>query len=224
MKSRSEPRHDFPMRFNLKGRTVVLRPLATEDREPMVTFARALPEDDLLFLERDITQPAEVDAWIKDALAGSLVTFVAWEDDVVVGYATFDRGGVRWTRHVAELRVVVAQSARGIGIGRLLLELAFEMVLDVGVTKVVARMTPDQTDALSLFQRLGFAQEAVLRDHAMGVNGLTHDLLVLSFRTRMHQEQRCELCGIPVLDALALEGSRLCTQCYEIRYSELGGG
>lgn len=212
------------MRFSLKGRTVVLRPLATGDHERMVAFARALPEDDLLFLERDITQSAEVDAWIKDALAGRLVTLVAWEDDVVVGYATFDRGSVRWTRHVAELRVAVAESCRGIGLGRLLLELAFEMVLHAGVTKVVARMTPDQTGALSLFERLGFAKEAVLRDHALGANGLTRDLLVLSFQTGMHQEQRCELCGVPVLDALALEGSRLCSQCYEIRYNELGAG
>jgi L-amino acid N-acyltransferase YncA len=190
----------------------------------MVTFAQALPEEDLLFLEQDITQPTEVDAWIKDVLEGSLATLVAWEDDVVVGYATFDRGRVRWTRHVAELRVVVAQSARGIGIGRLLLELAFELVLDVGVTKVIARMTPDQTAALSLFQRLGFAEEAVLRDHALDANGLTHDLLVLSFHARAHQEQCCEFCGIPVLEALVLEGSRLCSHCYELRYNELGGG
>jgi L-amino acid N-acyltransferase YncA len=224
MTSPSEPRHDFPLHFNLKGRTVVLRPLASGDRERLVAFARALPEDDLLFLERDITQPAEVEAWIRDASEGRLVTLMAWEDDVVVGYATFALGSARWTRHVAELRVVVAQPARGIGIGRLLLELAFETVLKLGVTKVIARMTPDQTDALRLFQRLGFAEEAALRDHALGANGCTHDLLVLGFHTRTHQEQRCDFCGIPVLDALALEGSRLCSHCYELRYSELGGG
>ena len=91
MKSRPASKHDFPMRFILKGRTLVLRPLAAEDREPMIAFAGALPEDDLLFLERDIAQPAEVDAWIKDTLEDRLVTLVAWEDDRVVGYATFNR-------------------------------------------------------------------------------------------------------------------------------------
>jgi L-amino acid N-acyltransferase YncA len=224
MKSRPESKHDFPMRLNLKGRAVVLRPLATGDRERMVGFARGLPLDDLLFLHRDITQPAEVDAWIKDDSEGRLLTLVAWEDDAVVGYATFERGSARWTRHVAELRVVVAQSAREIGIGRLLLELAFEMVLDEGVTKVIARMTPEQTGARKLFQRLGFAEEAVLRDHALDANGLTHDLLVLSFHPRTHPEQCCEFCGTPVLEALVLDGSRLCSSCYESRYSELGGG
>jgi L-amino acid N-acyltransferase YncA len=224
MNTHSESKHDFPMRLNLKGRTVVVRPLATGDREHMVAFAQALLEDDLLFLQRDITQPAEVDAWIEDDLQGRLVTLVAWEDDTVLGYATYEPGRARWTRHVAELRVAVAESARGIGIGRLLLELAFEMVLDAGATKIIARMTPDQNGALRLFKRLGFEQEAVLRDHALGVGGLTHDLLVLGFHTRMHQEQRCEDCGIPVLEALSVDGARLCSQCYELRYQELGGG
>jgi len=212
------------MRFNLKGRTVVLRALVAEDRNQMIAFARALPEDDLLFLERDITQPAEVDAWIKDIVDGRVVSLVAWEDDIVLGYATTDRGNARWLCHVAELRVVVAPSAREIGIGRLLLELAFEMVLEMGVTKVIARMTPEQTGALKLFQRLGFAEEAVLRDHALDANGVTHDLLVFGFHTRTHREQCCEFCGIPVLEALVLDGSRLCSNCYETRYNELGTG
>ena len=64
----------------------------------------------------------------------------------------------------------------------------------------------------------------MLRDHALGVGGLTHDLLVLGFHTRMHHEQRCEDCGIPVLEALSVDGARLCSQCYELRYQELGGG
>ena len=224
MNSSSQSKHDFPMRLSLKGRNLVIRPLAMGDREQMVAFAQALLEDDLLFLQRDITHPAEVDAWIEDDVEGRLVTLVAWENDAILGYATYERGRVRWTRHVAELRVVVAESARGIGIGRLLLELAFEMVLDEGATKIIARMTPDQTGSLRLFKRLGFEQEAVLRDHALGVGGLTHDLLVLGFHIRMHQEQRCEDCGIPVLEALSVDGDRLCSQCYELRYQELGGG
>jgi L-amino acid N-acyltransferase YncA len=224
MMSLAVPKHEFPMQFGLKGQTVLLRPLAADDREPMITFAEALSEDDLLFLERDITQPAEVEAWVNDTLAGRLVTLAAWEDHQVVGYATYSQPSARWLRHVAELRVVVAQSARGIGIGRLLLELVFEMVLEKGVTKVVARMTPEQTGALKLFQRLGFAEEAVLRDHALTADGLTHDLLVFSFHASEHPKKCCELCGSPVLDALVLDGSRLCSNCYESQYSELGGG
>jgi L-amino acid N-acyltransferase YncA len=224
MKSPARHEHVFPMRFGLKGQTVVVRPLRAEDREPLVAFARTLPEDDLLFLQRDITQPAEVDRWIDEAKGGNLVTLVGWRESAVAGYATFDRGSVRWTRHVAELRVVVAPSARGIGLGRLLLELVFEMALEGGVTKVIARMTPEQTGAVKLFKGLGFENEAVMRDHAVGAGGLTHDLLVLSFHARRHPEQRCDSCGVPILTALSLDRARLCSHCYEARYQELGGG
>ena len=74
------------------------------------------------------------------------MTLIAWEE-TMLSVMRPSIGRVRWMCHVAELRVVVAQSAREIGVGKLLLELAFEMVLDLGVTKVIARMTPEQTGA-----------------------------------------------------------------------------
>ena len=166
MATASQHKRDFPMRLAIKGHVLVLRPLERRDREPLLRFARSLPERDLLFLQRDITEPAEADKWIADVADGDLVTIVAWEGEVVLGYASYARGNARWTRHVAELRVVVAESARSLGIGKLMLELVFEMALGEGVTKVVACMTPDQAGAQRLFKRLGFEQEAVLRDHA----------------------------------------------------------
>ena len=62
------------------------------------------------------------------------------------------------------------------------------------------------------------------REHAMGIDGRTHDLLMLSFHTRLHPEQKCSSCGTLVLSALALDGVRLCSHCYELGYQELGGG
>ncbi len=224
MNEPAEHEHAAAMRFSLQGKTIHVRPLQEESRDAMIRFARNLPEEDLLFLDRDITQPPVVDRWIKSVVEGDLYTILAWQEQEIVGYATIDRGSARWTRHVVELRVVVAESVRGIGIGRLLLELVFEKSLELGVTKLVARMTPDQQGARSLFQRLDFEEEAVLRDNALDANGLTHDLLVLCYHTRQHEQNRCVSCGVPVLTALSLDGVRLCSHCYELQYEELGGG
>jgi GNAT superfamily N-acetyltransferase len=218
----AESRHRFPLQVTLRNTAIVFRPLSSACRDAMLGFARSLPEQDLLFLDRDIAQPAVVDQWVRDVADGRLATIAAWRDNSIVGYATTARGNVRWSRHVADLRVVVAEDYRGLGLGRWLLELVFEMALEAGASKLVARMTPDQTGALSLFRHLGFEQEAVLRDHALDANGLTHDLMVLSFHTRQHPDHRCASCGVAVLAPLLLEGDRLCSHCYESRYEELG--
>lgn len=212
------------MRFCLHDKTITVRLLRAESRDAMLSFARNLPEEDLLFLDRDITQVAVVDQWVREVVEGRLFTILAWLDQQIIGYATIDRGAAQWTRHVVELRVVVAEAHRGIGVGRLLLELVFERSLELGVTKLVARMTPGQTGARNLFERLDFEEEAVLRDNAMDANGLTHDLLVFSYHTRQHEKNRCASCGVLVLTALFLDGVGLCSHCYELRYEELGGG
>ena len=223
MKSPVEHKHVFPMHLRLKGETLTIRRFGDEQQEAMIAFARTLPEQDLLFLERDITRPAEVAQWVAEIAHGNLTTILACRDEVIVGYASFDRGGASWTRHVAELRIVVAKSARFLGIGRVLLELVFEMALQQGVTKLVARMTPSQAGARNLFEQLGFEEEAVLTEHARDAKGQTHDLHMLSYHTSRHTGKRCSSCGEPILTALTLEGSRLCSHCHESQYRELGG-
>lgn len=150
----SDPRRHFPTSFTFGGKPLVFRPLSPDGRDAILDFACGLPREDLLFLDRDITQPAVVDAWVRYVSEGKLVTIVAW----------------------------------------------------------------------SLFQRLGFEQEAILRDHAMDTNGVTHDLMVLSFQTRYHPDHRCGTCGVSVLAPVVMEGVQLCSLCYELRYEELGSG
>ncbi|MFM1942800.1 MAG: hypothetical protein RI897_1782 [Verrucomicrobiota bacterium] len=217
-------KHELPKEYVLKGRVVELRWLGDADAEALVLFARGLPPNDLLFLHQDITQAAEVEVWGREAGEGTLITIVAWEGGRIVGYATFDRGRARWMRHVAEIRVVVAEEVRGCGVGRLLLEMAFEVALEVGVLKVVARMTPDQLEAIELFRGLGFELEATLKDHAIGVHGCTHDVLQYSYLARRQKEQRCDGCGEAVMGGLSLDGEVLCAACYPLKFAELGGG
>ncbi len=66
-----------------------------------------------------------------------------------------------WTRHVAELRVLVAPEMRGLGLGRLLTEQGFAIARERGVRKMIAQMTTDQEAAVHAFERMGFEREAV---------------------------------------------------------------
>lgn len=170
----------YPDTRRIAGRDITLRPMTAADRAAVLEFARKLPEHDLLFLRRDITQGAAVDDWIREIALGEIFTVLAVEGDSVLGWATIHRNQLRWTAHVAELRVMVAEGARGLGLGRILTQEAFANAVGLGIEKMVAQMTMDQKGAIAVFEGLGFRPEALLRDQVKDRAGKKHDLLVLS--------------------------------------------
>ena len=174
-----------PSTVTVAGDALTIRAMEPEDREAILAFARALPDHDLLFLPQDITEPAQVDAWISEAQEGRIPTVLALRDNEVVGYSSLALSPMTWTRHVGELRVVVAEPIRGKGLGRILTQEAFRIAIELGVEKTVASMTIDQDGAIKMFRRLGFQSEALLRDHVKDRQGQTHDLVVLSHQTAL---------------------------------------
>ncbi len=170
----------FPARISLGDAELTIRSLEPGDRAAILDFARSLPQHDLLFLRRDITQPDQVDAWLRDVREGHYASILALSDGAVVGYATVASDRMSWTRHVAELRVAVAQPMRGSGLGRLLTEQAFGIARERGIRKMMAQMTTDQRAAIAVFRRMGFALEAVLRNQVMDRDGHLHDLQIMS--------------------------------------------
>ncbi len=181
---------DYPAQIALGEATLTLRLATAADQEALLAFARELPEHDLLFLRRDITNPDHVRAWLELVEEGQYVTVLGLRGDEVVGVATVGREGLHWTRHVAELRVLVAESMRGKHLGRLLTEQAFALARQLGVKKMVAQMTTDQRAAISVFSRMGFRREARLARHAIDRDGVLHDLQIMSldvdaFRARL---------------------------------------
>ncbi len=179
----------YPRTVALDGGAVTLRPMARVDRDAVLDFSRALPGHDLLFLPVDVTRPEVVDLWVQAIERGSVNTVIAERDGAIVGYAAIDRGQLDWSAHVGELRVLVAASMRGKGLGRVLTQEAFALALGLGLEKMVAHMTVDQKGAIAVFEGMGFRPEALLRDHVKDRDGRTHDLLILSHDVRRFQSQ-----------------------------------
>ena len=162
------------------GTWVSIRPFARADAVPVAEFANALPEHDLLFLSRDIKHARVIAAWTDALIAGEIDSLVATADDVIVGTTAVVRDPLSWSPHVAELRLLVAPAIRGKGLGRALLDASMALATGAGATKLIARMTPDQRGAITLFEEAGFRGEALLRDHVCDRAGALHDLAILS--------------------------------------------
>ena len=174
-------RRPYPRTVSLENSTTLnLRLMAPADSHRIVTFARSLPEDDLLFLRTDITKAFVVMLWGQNIKAGLTVTVLAEREQEVVGYASMHHNEVTWQRHLGELRVQVGSQYRSRGLGRILAGEIFAIARDMGLRKIVAHMTPDQRGAIATVKRYGFEQEALLRDFVIDRVGRTRDLLVMT--------------------------------------------
>ena len=179
--NKSDGAHGFPRDISLpNGGAITLRLMERSDKEKILAFAGALPQDDLLFLRTDITESASVDEWIRNVERGDTVTVIAEANGEIVGYASVHSDHARWTRRVGEIRVQVGATYRGVGLGRQLAAQIFRLGQQRGLKKMAAMMTPDQAGARAAFEKLGFQVEALLQDWVVDRNGRPRDLLIMS--------------------------------------------
>jgi RimJ/RimL family protein N-acetyltransferase len=179
----------YPHAATLPDGTVVdVRQMSALDRDAMLAFARSLPQEDLLFLRVDITDPGVVDNWIRNIESGLSASLVAYQGDRVVGYATVHRDPAPWTRRVGEIRVNVARDFRTRGLGRTLTSEIFDVARGLGLRKLMAHMTTDQHGAQAAFRRLGFVPEALLADYVEDRNGTSRDLVLMSYDIGGHSD------------------------------------
>jgi L-amino acid N-acyltransferase YncA len=165
-----------------KGEEVVLRLMGAEDQERLLQFARNLPEDDLLFLRMDITDPAVVRDWAHNIVEGRTVTILAEVKGAVIGYASVHIDPVRWTRRIGEIRINLGPRYRSAGIGRQLCSEIFGAAQSLDLRTLVAQMTVDQKNARAVFERLGFRVEAFLAKWVEDRKGQFHDVLLMAYR------------------------------------------
>jgi RimJ/RimL family protein N-acetyltransferase len=182
MAREADPLERYPQRIALTdGTKVEVRAMTPDDGPRILAFASALPDEDLLFLRVDITEPAGVEEWIDNLRNGLSVSLLALEGEAVVGYASVHRNPARWTRRVGELRVNVGPRFRSKGLGRSLTSQIFDVARSLGLRKLTAQMTPDQAGARAAFKRLGFIPEALLADYVEDRRGRPHDLIVMTY-------------------------------------------
>jgi L-amino acid N-acyltransferase YncA len=172
----------YPLTTSLRdGTPVTLRMMTPVDADRIVAFGRSLPEDDLLFLRMDITDPQAVAHWVRNLEAGLSTTIIAEAKGETVGYAALVRNRVTWQHHLGEIRLLVGQRYRSQGLGRALAAEIFTLGRALGLRKVVAQMTTDQKGAMTTFERLGFRAEALLQDFVIDRTGRTRDLVVMTY-------------------------------------------
>ncbi len=172
----------YPIQLKLRdGRGASIRVMEPGDLDRIIDFAKELPADDLLFLRTDITDRAVVKQWIDNIKNGTTITLLAEIDGDLAAYASVHLDQARWTRRVGEIRIITSSRYRGAGLGRRLAAEVFDLARSLGLKKITAQMTTEQTAARAAFERLGFQVEAMLSDWVEDRRGRSRDLLIMTY-------------------------------------------
>lgn len=171
----------YPRAVEIKDGTATLTLMTPAMEAEVLAFARTLPPHDLLFLRRDITEPRVMAAWAKQIETGEITSLLARDGNgQILGCTAVVTDEHSWSPHLGELRVLVAPAGKDRGLGRQLIQESFLIALGLGLEKLTAQMTPDQTGAIAVFEEMGFTAEALLKDHVIDQAGEKHDIVILS--------------------------------------------
>jgi len=91
--------------------------------------------------------------------------FVAERDGEIVGRLSISRDPHPASRHVADLGLMVAASARREGVGTALLEQAVAWAQATGVRKLELHVFPYNEPAIRLYEQFGFVREGYRKQH-----------------------------------------------------------
>ena len=164
------------------GRAYLLRPTREDDSAALLTLRDSIAAEGRLIAAApgDRTELEE-----SLALAGllsegglSLTLEVAAS---VAGQVMVRRLLHRLEDDEGEVAIAVHNSARGVGLGRLLMETAIEWARAVRLTALRLGVFPDNDRALRLYRALGFVEDPSLRGRASLPEGAP-DLLLMTLR------------------------------------------
>ena len=155
-----------------------IRPIVRSDREALSAFFAEVPDGDRTFFKEDVLDERVVAAWSEPGPGAERVVAVDDSGDIV-GWMALS-GGVGWSDHVGDLRLVITPSHRRRGLGRTLARHALLTALRRGYSKIVVEIVADETGAIGMFCDMGFAPEALLVNHVRDRDGELRDLMLLA--------------------------------------------
>lgn len=176
---------------------MMIRAITPDDLGALADFFASVPEGDRMFFKENVLDEDVVKAWGE--VQPRHERLIAVDDDGVIAAWLALTGGVGWSAHVGDLRLVVAPSHRRRGLGRQLAQQATINGLRQGYTKLVVEMVADDAGAQRMFGDLGFRVEALLVDHVRDRAGRLQDLVLLAHHA---SEIESELVLVGIMEEL----------------------
>ena len=171
----------YPQRVTLQdGTELVLKAMNKQDERTLMDFFEDLHDSDRLYLRNDVSNYRVVRDWFNNLNYNRVFPLLALHEGRIVANATLHRKPFGWMRHVGETRIVVSPSFRKRGLARVMFTEIIYTAEEAGLEKLTAEMAVTQVGAIEVFRKMGFKDEAILKDYIRDAKGEVHDLLIMT--------------------------------------------
>ena len=163
------------------GRLVVVRqPAEDRDLEHLVGFYNKLPLEIKNYLRYDVDDMGLTHQRLAQLDGRNHWRAIAELDGSIIGDGTMDREPFGWTRHMAELRVVVNPKCQNLGIGSVLFNELIAMVAEARIERVFIEVLKSHQRLIKILEKKGFSCDGVLKQRARDLKGRLHDVVFMS--------------------------------------------
>lgn len=175
---------DYPKEIILKdGTGVTLRLLEEGDQEALFAFFNGLPEEELWFLNHDVTDPRLIDIWVKHIDQERTVSLVAVLGGRIVANALLMRKRFGAKSHIGKIRIAVDPDFRERRLGTWMLLDLITLAMAKGLRMLVMKLVEGRDAAvITGVQRLDFVQEAVLKGYLLDRAGAPQTMVIMTKR------------------------------------------
>jgi RimJ/RimL family protein N-acetyltransferase len=171
----------YPKTVKLKnGKEVIIRHFKEEDMDMLVNFFQALPLKQRMYLRIDVMKKQNILRRYGNIDHERMYPVIALDNNKIIAEGTIFRFEFGWKRKLGEIRVVVAEDYQRLGLGSILTRELFLYAVTTDLLKVQAEIMETQKAALAAFKRIGFKQEAALKNHVTDINDNRRDLIIMT--------------------------------------------
>lgn len=174
----------YPKEIILKdGTGVTLRPLQPGDEQALFEMFRRLPDDDLWFLNHDVTDRELVAGWVANQDPSRAVSIVALLEGGIIANAVLMMKAYGAKRHIGKIRISVDPAYRDKRLGTWMLLDLVNLAMAVRLQLLTMRLVVGRdASIINGVRKLDFREEAVIEDYVLDMEGNPHDLVIMTKR------------------------------------------
>jgi L-amino acid N-acyltransferase YncA len=161
------------------GTEITIRELTLRDLDKLMRFYRDLPLEDRTYLKFDVTDRKVVAKRLSRIETGEDARIIALHKSKIIASGALELSGEQWSRHQAEIRVIIARPLQHKGLGTIMIRELYSVAVQRNVDLVIAKLMRPQVAALNIFRKLGF-REQLLPDFVKDLKGWNQDLIVMT--------------------------------------------